>query len=221
MTLRTVFILLLCLPLATAYPPVILQSVPNIQVNGGKPFQYTFNSSIFRSNKAGGTLNYALAGAIPSWLLFNASSRTVYGVAPVDQDVSLDLNLTATDRDGEASSGSFLFLSAVDCPEGLFRHFRVQLSSLAVVCTLLWGAQGPYFPSFASAAALGLIYNFTDSNGPGGPYSASYGPSRAFQQMQPDRVPVGRGWVQPCGAGMAWQVRVLSAHSRPMHHHII
>ena len=141
---------------ASAFPPKIVKTVPNVTVEAGQAFAFQVDPSSFQSNKQGGQLTYSLKDTanpeLPSWVTFAPSNITVQGTTIVGRDTIYVWTLTATDRDGERSSQNFTFSSLASCPEGLFRHFRVRLSSSnqasyyqpqypgSYICSVLWNS---------------------------------------------------------------------------------
>jgi Ca2+-binding RTX toxin-like protein len=87
------------------------------------PFAYTVAANAFADVDAGDTLSYSVTlddgSALPSWLSFDAQTRTFSGT-PLNADVgSLDLRLTATDLAGASATQGFALSVANtnDAPE--------------------------------------------------------------------------------------------------------
>jgi Ca2+-binding RTX toxin-like protein len=55
----------------------------------------------------GDTLTYAVTGALPSWLSFNAATRTFSGVPVMGDLGNLNITVTATDTGGLSASNNF------------------------------------------------------------------------------------------------------------------
>ena len=149
-------LLYLVLETASAFPPKIVKILPNVTVEAGQAFAFQVDPSTFQSNKVGGLLTYTLkdtAGAdVPSWATFSPDDISLQGITIEGQDMQYVWLLTATDRDGEQSSQAFTFSSLAACPTGLYRHFRLRLSSTnqpsyyqrqypsSSICSLLWSS---------------------------------------------------------------------------------
>ena len=201
-----------------AYPPRIVQRIPTVAVEGGSAFSYEFNASSFATNKVDGLLHFSLAStdaaALPVWASFAPGSRTLAGDAPDMQDLAYNWTLSATDRDGQQSSQTFLFVISVACPTQQYRHFRFQgrgadasLSgggnSLAafLVCSISWDYGDPAnsFPSSTAAAEVNISGTRAE---PGGTDF-----HRAFQRLLQPLSPPWRT-TYPCNDWAdAWQVQ--------------
>ena len=152
------------LPAAAAYPPKVLEPIDNVAVEGGQSFQYQFDNNTFQSNKAGGALIYSISDTsgtiLPTWLSFNPAERMLPGTPPSQTDLRFNWTLSATDRDAETSSISFLFFSTISCKAGQYRHFRLRLTTSMhqlhssspiayFICSISFGTgqqDMPYFP---------------------------------------------------------------------------
>ena len=141
-----------------------------------------------KSNKAGGALTYTLAGTVPPWLIFNSSADMLYGVAPGDGDVSMDLQLVATDRDGELSSQTFLFFECVRLSGRASPSFSTAADKFQELFvrysgnrkgrfSLLWTLRPQLGFHTTSRTHLPLEVHLN---------SVSSGPGLAFQQFQPE-----------------------------------
>ena len=185
--------------LVEAYPPVIIQTISNIQVQGGSNFTYQLEDKIFRSNKANATLYYGLISSdgapLPGWLSFDSANRILSGTSPSLADMQYSWRLTAADRDGEVSSQGFLFLIAIPCSSGLYRHFRLKVAAAApgesAICSTKWITAQPTSTSFPVTAA-GTVASATEAafNITAGSSSPIYDmganahqPIKAFQQL--------------------------------------
>ncbi len=208
MVLRATYLFLLCmsdLDLTFAYPPVILTTISNIAVQGGSDFMYQFDQTIFRSNKADGLLYYQLSstddGPLPDWLSFEAANRTILGTPPSQSDAQYNWTLSAADRDGEISSETFMFISAIPCLPGLYRHFRLRISATnnagwydpvgysrgrSAICSVSWETGQPNAAVFPAMSAMSTINisGITYHPPPANDGTAIAGPITAFQQMK-------------------------------------
>ncbi len=92
--------------------PVVSTPIQNKSVNEDSALSYTIPSTAFKDVDAGDSLNYSAkladGSALPSWLSFNASTRTFSGT-PDNGDVgSLNIRVTATDTSGANVSDDFV-----------------------------------------------------------------------------------------------------------------
>jgi len=91
--------------------PTLVTAVPTQSGTQGQAFSYVVPAATFADVDVGDTLTYSLkradGTALPAWLTFNASTRTLTGT-PANADVgSLSLKVTATDVAGAAASSTF------------------------------------------------------------------------------------------------------------------
>ncbi|KAK9804164.1 hypothetical protein WJX73_007418 [Symbiochloris irregularis] len=215
--MRWAFAALLWIGCAYAYPPKATQQVPTVAFEGGTSFSYQFNGSSFTSNKADGVLRYSLASTdgapLPAWASFTPASRTLAGIAPTARDLSYNWTLSAVDRDGEASSQTFLFVVSVACGANKYRHFRFRGraadaflygsgwfgSGSFLVCDISWSDAGNPASSFPTAdTAASVNISGTKAEGRGTDFH------QAFQQvLTPPSLSTYacQGWLW----GDAWQ----------------
>ena len=104
--------------------PVLANAIADQSATQDSPFSFQFASNVFTDADAGDTLTYTatLAGgaALPSWLSFNAATRTFSGT-PLNGDVgSISVNVTATDGSSASVSDTFVISVANvnDAPTG-------------------------------------------------------------------------------------------------------
>ena len=92
------------LTLAYNAAPTVTSTLPALTTNQGSAFSYTFRSDLFTDPDSTLTLSAATASgaALPSWLSFNAATRTFYGTPT--SGGTLVLNLIATDELGSVST---------------------------------------------------------------------------------------------------------------------
>lgn len=210
---------------ASAFPPKIFKTLPNITVEAGQAFAFQVDPSSFQSNKQGGSLNYTLKDTansdLPSWVTFSSSNITVQGTTIGGQDTIYVWTLTATDRDGERSSQNFTFSSLAPCPSGLFRHFRVRLSSNnqgsyyqpqypgSYVCSVLWSNSNETTLDYSYPSASLPAFNisgtaYTGRNQYSDPAAI---PQEGFQDVEDDLG-------QHCNFFSSWKVRTTSRTAR-------
>jgi Ca2+-binding RTX toxin-like protein len=91
--------------------PTLTTAIANQVATEDQTFSFTFPVNTFNDVDAGDSLTYtatnADGNALPSWLSFDANTRTFSGI-PVNENVgTLNLKVTATDHDGESASDIF------------------------------------------------------------------------------------------------------------------
>ncbi|HWV14449.1 MAG TPA: putative Ig domain-containing protein [Cellvibrio sp.] len=91
--------------------PTVANTIPNQSASEDSAFSFQFAANTFADEDLGDSLSYsALAngGPLPSWLSFDASTRTFSGT-PFNADVgSLSIEVTASDGHGGTVSTSFI-----------------------------------------------------------------------------------------------------------------
>ncbi|MFM8900775.1 MAG: putative Ig domain-containing protein [Burkholderiales bacterium] len=91
--------------------PVLVTPLADQAVNQGAVINYTVPSGAFTDADAGDVLTYTATlpdgSALPSWLTFNASTRTFNGVAPTTTVGVTNVKVTATDKAGASVSDEF------------------------------------------------------------------------------------------------------------------
>ena len=97
------------------HAPVLSSALPNQTVAEGAPFSFTFSSTTFTDPDPGDSLTYSATmadgSALPSWLSFDALTRTFTGTPPVSGTVSVQV--TANDRYGLSATDSFDIIATV------------------------------------------------------------------------------------------------------------
>jgi YD repeat-containing protein len=90
---------------APNYPPVLATAIPNQTANAnGTLWQYVIPAGTF-TDPNGDTITYSVSG-LPSWMGYNAATRTLSGTAGAQG--STTITVTATDSKGAASSTTFV-----------------------------------------------------------------------------------------------------------------
>ncbi|NTW54978.1 MAG: DUF4347 domain-containing protein, partial [Chlorobaculum sp.] len=104
--------------------PVVTNPIPDVAINENAPLSLTVSGSSFTDPDVGDTLVYnaTLSDglALPSWLHFNASTRTFSGT-PANPDVgTLSIRMSATDQAGATVTDTFLLSvkNINDTPQG-------------------------------------------------------------------------------------------------------
>ncbi|MFO1436343.1 MAG: calcium-binding protein [Gammaproteobacteria bacterium] len=94
------------------HAPTLANPLPDQNAGEGLAFSYTVAANAFTDQDAGDVLSYtALQSnglALPSWLTFNASTRTFSGTPPVGSSGALTVRVTATDTGGLAVNDDFV-----------------------------------------------------------------------------------------------------------------
>ncbi|WP_275054605.1 calcium-binding protein [Comamonas testosteroni] len=84
--------------------PVVSTPIADQTATAGSAFSYTVAAGTFTDPDAGDSLSYvatlANGSALPSWLVFNASTRKFTGTAPAGTAQSLSIKVVATDSGG-------------------------------------------------------------------------------------------------------------------------
>jgi hypothetical protein len=91
--------------------PTVANAIPDQNATEDSAFNFQFASNTFTDVDAGDTLTYSSTlnsgGALPSWLTFNAATRTFSGT-PTDADVgTLTIDVTASDGNGGTVTDTF------------------------------------------------------------------------------------------------------------------
>ena len=91
--------------------PTLLSALANQTATEDEAFSFTFPANTFNDVDAGDSLTYTVADAngneLPSWLTFDAETRTLIGT-PVNEDVgNFSIQVTATDNNGETATDIF------------------------------------------------------------------------------------------------------------------
>ena len=88
--------------------PVISESVPTLRANAGDVFTYIIAETTIVDPDSWDVITYSVTmpdgSALPSWLSFNAATRTLTGVATTAEIGSLELMVSGTDSYGAAVS---------------------------------------------------------------------------------------------------------------------
>ena len=91
--------------------PILATEISNLTATEDELFEFTLAQDTFNDVDTQDSLTYSATLAdgspLPSWLIFNADTRTLSGT-PVNNDVgTLNLQITATDLAGDTASDSF------------------------------------------------------------------------------------------------------------------
>ncbi len=115
------------------HAPVLSSALPNQTVAEGAPFSFSFSSTTFTDPDQGDTLTYSATladgSALPSWLSFDALTRTFTGAPPVSGTVSV--LVTANDMYGLSATDSFDIVASVQ---------NITLTGTANADTLIGGS---------------------------------------------------------------------------------
>ncbi|MBW4543721.1 MAG: tandem-95 repeat protein [Symplocastrum torsivum CPER-KK1] len=91
--------------------PTVVNSIPNQSAAEDIPFSFLLPANTFSDVDAGSSLAYTATlsngNALPSWLTFNAATRTFSGTPLNGMVGSLDIRVTATDEVGANVSNTF------------------------------------------------------------------------------------------------------------------
>ena len=93
-------------------PPVVSNPIADQIAIAAETFNYTVPSNTFSDPDAGTNLTYSVSlsngSALPSWLTFNANTRTFTGTPTSGNAGALNVRVTATDGDGGSVSDVFM-----------------------------------------------------------------------------------------------------------------
>jgi Ca2+-binding RTX toxin-like protein len=91
--------------------PILVAALSDNYATEMSPFTYTIPTDTFVDLDVGDTLSYSatLAGgnALPSWLTFDATTRTISGTPPYGVASTLNIRVTANDSSGASASDEF------------------------------------------------------------------------------------------------------------------
>ena len=92
--------------------PVLARPLPSLQVDQGGALRWTMPADQFTDVDAGDALTYgatlASGSALPGWLRFDATTRTLSGVPAAGDIGLLTLRIVATDRAGTSAAGELV-----------------------------------------------------------------------------------------------------------------
>jgi Ca2+-binding RTX toxin-like protein len=111
--------------------PQLMQPIADQSATAGQGFSMTIPAGAFHDVDAGDSLTYSMRMAdgsdLPSWLAFDANTRTLSGVAeapPAGARVSMQLQVTAADRMGASASDVFALSVDGEAPPVPGRNLR-------------------------------------------------------------------------------------------------
>lgn len=91
--------------------PLVAATIPTRMATEDQPFSYTIPAGTFIDPDTGDTLTYstklANGSALPTWLKFNAATRTFSGTPDNDAVGALAIRMTATDTSGRMAQTTF------------------------------------------------------------------------------------------------------------------
>jgi phage-related protein len=172
-------------PVAVNHAPTVSYSVASQSATEGQAFTYQFSSGTFYDSD-GDILAYSASqtngNSLPSWLSFNASTRTFSGTAPLG---SSDLYLRITANDGSGSSASTDFSLSTLAPTNRAPTVSSSIPNQTVTEGQVFTCQ---FSSslFSDADGDTLTYTASQSNGSALPYWLGFNSStRTFSGTVP------------------------------------
>ncbi|MEA3015542.1 MAG: large repetitive protein, partial [Sphingomonadales bacterium] len=136
--------------------PVLANAIPDRTVNEDSAWSYTMEANSF-TDVDNPTLTYAASlsggGALPSWLGFNAATRTFTGTPPANFNGTVGLTVTASDGSFSVSDGFILsVLPVADMP-------TLSVGSSTVLQPTV-GAAAAYTASLTAGQAFTFNWNF-------------------------------------------------------------
>ncbi len=91
--------------------PILQQAIADRSLNANTALNFTLPTGTFTDIDAGDVLTYSASladgSALPTWLSFNANTRTFSGTPSIDQIGAVDIKILATDVAGTAASDVF------------------------------------------------------------------------------------------------------------------
>ncbi|BAQ61232.1 alkaline phosphatase [Geminocystis sp. NIES-3708] len=91
--------------------PTVFQAITNQTANVGNKYSFTFDANTFNDVDAGDSLTYKATlgngSALPSWLTFNATTRTFSGTPTINSVGTLNVQVTAQDNSNSNVSTIF------------------------------------------------------------------------------------------------------------------
>ncbi|MHC5916738.1 MAG: putative Ig domain-containing protein, partial [Nostoc sp.] len=100
--------------------PVVQNAIADQNATEDKAFTFTIPENTFADVDVSDTLTYLATlengAALPTWLTFNAATRTFSGTATNSEVGNLRIKVTATDKSGETATDTFL-LNVLDTPD--------------------------------------------------------------------------------------------------------
>ena len=102
----------------TNNPPTVANAIPDQSATAGTAFSYAFPANTFSDADTGDTLSYTATKAddtaLPTWLAFDASTRTFSGTPQAADIATVAVKVTASDGDGGSVSDTFDITVAAD-----------------------------------------------------------------------------------------------------------
>lgn len=93
----------------TNFSPYVLNALPDQNYNVGEDFSLEISDSVFFDDDGNNTLTYTASfgnnNSLPSWLKFNAETRTLSGI--LTEEGSFNIKINATDTEGMVASDVF------------------------------------------------------------------------------------------------------------------
>ncbi|MGX9425444.1 DUF4082 domain-containing protein, partial [Bradyrhizobium sp. LeoA1S1] len=173
----------------TDTPPVLVTQTANQSAVVGSAFSLTLPAGTF-NDPDGGALTYSATGlngaALPSWLTFNAATRTFSGTPTSANVGTLGVQVSATDPAGLSASETFNIAVATDTPPVLVTQTANQSAVVGSAFSLTLpagtfndpdGGALTYAATGLNGAALPswLTFNATTRTFSGTPASANVG----------------------------------------------
>jgi hypothetical protein len=175
-------------------PPALVTQTPNQDAIVGSAFSLTLPAGTF-NDPDGGALTYSATGpngaALPSWLTFNASTRTFSGT-PTSTDVGTDnIQVSATDPAGLSANETFNIAVAAETPPALVTQTPNQNTVAGAAFSLTLPAG-----TFNDPDGGALTYSATGLNGAALPTWLTFNASTRTFSGTPTFANVGAVGVQ-------------------------
>ena len=139
---------------APTYTTVVANQLANQSVTAGSAMTaYTFGTSTFLDVDSGDTATYSATladgSALPSWLSFNASTRTFSGTPPANTPAgTITVKVTDTDAGGLSASGNFNIVIQPGNPPTQTLSFTSMTKDTGQMTTITGTPQSPSSNSF-------------------------------------------------------------------------
>jgi len=100
------------------HPPSVANPIPDQPAEENQPFGFTFTADTFHDADAVDILSFSAAltdgSSLPTWLSFDAATRTFSGIPRLGDNGAVDVKVTATDTGGLSVDAGFTITVAPD-----------------------------------------------------------------------------------------------------------
>ena len=146
-------------------PPTVANAIPDQSATAGTAFSYAFPANTFSDADTGDTLSYTAtktdATALPTWLAFDAGTRTFSGTPQAADAGTVAVKVTASDGNGGSVSDTFDITVAAD-PNA---HCNALDTSELWCGTLTVGVGGGVTYGYYASLSFGSVAPLTFTHG--------------------------------------------------------